>query len=148
MLDPKTRQFLVIGGEPQDRRMLIDLYATVYNSNITIRQMTSYEAEVVKLTENRAIAFKIMQLHELYKVCEKAWLDYYTIRDAVYGDDPRFNLWFSFIYPENLGFHSSKCLNKDVQAWVSWAEEIGFDPEITKLLVKKSKEYGTVNNNS
>lgn len=142
MLDPKTRQWLIIGGSPHDRRMLIDLYTTVYNSNITIRQVTNYEAEVIKLTENRAIGFKIMQLHELYKVCEQAGLDYYTIRDAVYGDDPRFSLWFSFIYPNKLGFHNSKCLGKDVLAWCSWAEFIGFDPEITKLLVKKSKEYG------
>ena len=143
MLNPKTRQWLVIGGSLQNRRTLIDLYAAVYNSNITIRQVTNYEAEVIKLTENRAIAFKIMQLHELYQVCEKSGLDYYIIRDAVYGDDPRFNLLFSFIYPDKLGFHNSKCLSKDVWAWCSWAKEVGVDPEITKLLVKKSKEWQT-----
>jgi UDPglucose 6-dehydrogenase len=141
LLDETKRQFIVIGGEPQLRRKVIDLYATVYNSNITIRQLTLYEAEIAKLTENRAIGFKVMQLHELYEACEKAGVDYYTIRDTVYGDDPRFNLWFSFIYANNLGFDSSKCLKKDIPAWAAWAESIGYNPEITNLLVKKSREY-------
>lgn len=140
-LDSKTRQFLVIGGNTGDRRKLIELYSTVYNSNITIRQLTNYEAEVVKLTENRAIGFKVMQLHELYLVCEKAGVDYYIIRDTVYGDDPRFDLWFSFIYPDNLGFSSSKCLVKDIPAWAAWAESVGINPELTRVLIKKSNDY-------
>lgn len=142
MFDINARQFMIIGGAPRDRRILIDLYTTVYNANINIRQVSAIEAEVIKLSENRAIAFKVMQIHELYLVCEQAGVDYYTIRDAVYGDDPRFNLWFTFVYPDNLGFNSSKCLKKDVPAWNAWAESVGFDPEITKILVKKSEDYG------
>lgn len=141
LLDETKRQFLVIGGKPENRRKLIELYTTVYNSNITIRQLTNYEAEICKLTENRAIGFKVMQLHELYEACEKAGIDYYTIRDTVYGDDPRFDLWFSFIYPNNLGFESSKCLKKDIPGWVAWAESVGYNADITKLLIKKSEGY-------
>lgn len=141
LIDPKTRPFFIIGGKPEDRRKLINLYATVYNSNVTIRQVTNYEAEVIKLSENRAIGFKVMQLHELYLACEKADVDYYTVRDAVYGDDPRFNLWFSFIYPGKLGFNTSKCLVKDIPAWASWAESFGVDAEITNMIVKKSTDY-------
>src|SRR3972149_2459718 len=69
MLDPRTRQFLIIGGEAKDRKELIDLYTTVYNANTNIRQVTAYEAEVIKLTENRAISFKVAQCQELYDVC-------------------------------------------------------------------------------
>jgi UDPglucose 6-dehydrogenase len=141
LLHPNGRQFKVIGGAQADRRKLIDLYSTVYNSNTNIRQLTALEAEVVKLSENRAIGFKVMQMHELYEACEAAGLDYYVIRDAVYGDDPRFDLWFSFIYPGNLGFNSSKCLKKDIPAWCAWAESIGVKPEVTKKLVEKSNEY-------
>jgi UDP-glucose 6-dehydrogenase len=139
MSNPRERQWMVIGGEPEDRRKLIDLYATVYNSNVDIRQVTALEAEVAKLSENRAIGFKVMQMHELYEACEAAGLDYYTIRDTVYGADPRFDLWFTFI-PEQLGFESSKCLSKDVPAWNTWAESVGFDPTITKVLVDESKK--------
>ena len=92
LLDETERSFLIIGGKPENRRKLIELYTSVYNANISIRQTTNLEAEVIKLSENRAIAFKMMQIQELFDVCEEANVDYYTIRDAVYSDDHRFNL--------------------------------------------------------
>jgi UDPglucose 6-dehydrogenase len=100
MTDQKTRPFIILGGEPADRRKVIELYQKCYNANISIRQVTNYEAEIIKMTENRMIAFKVAQCNELYDVCEVANVDYYTIRDAVFSDDPRANLWFSFVYPE------------------------------------------------
>jgi UDP-glucose 6-dehydrogenase len=139
-LDPKTRKFIVIGGEPKDRRVLINLYATVYNANTDIRQVTLREAEIIKLTENRAIAFKVAQCQELYDVCEKAKVDYYTIRDAVYGDDPRFNLWWTFVFPDKRGFNS-KCIPKDIYAWCGWAESLGYKPEITRAILKKNNQW-------
>lgn len=135
MTDQKSRPFIIIGGEPKNRRKVIELYQKTYNANITIRQVTNYEAEIIKLTENRAIAFKVAQCQELYDACEKAGVDYYTIRDAVYGDDPRFNLWFTFIYPEKRGFNS-KCIPKDVYGWASWAESCGYKPELTERLLE------------
>jgi UDPglucose 6-dehydrogenase len=139
MLDPKTRQFLVIGGKKKDRRKLIDLYTTVYNANMDIVQISAYEAEVVKLSENRAISFKVLQCHELYEVCELAGIDYYKIRDAVYGTDPRFNLWWTFIF-DKLGCNS-KCIPKDVYAWRAWAESLGYTPEITNALLERNKKW-------
>jgi UDPglucose 6-dehydrogenase len=120
LLDETQRRFLIIGGKPENRRKLIELYQSVYNANISIRQVSNMEAEVIKLSENRAIMFKVMQCQELYDACEKNGVDYYTIRDAVYGDDPRFNLWFTFVYPDKRGA-SSKCIPKDVLAWNQWA---------------------------
>ena len=142
MYDPKTRQFLIIGGFPENVRSLIDLYGTVYNANTNIRQVTAYEAEVIKLTENRAIAFKVAQCQELYDACHRRGINYYTIRDAVYGDDPRFNLWFTFIYPEKRGFNS-KCIPKDVYAWCAWAESCGYEPEITRAILRRNKKWIT-----
>lgn len=140
LIDPKERRFLIIGGYPKDRRRLIDLYTTVYNANITIRQVTLDEAEVIKLSENRAIAYKVAQCQELYDVCEKAGIDYYTIRDAVYGDDPRFNLWWTFVFPDNRGANS-KCVPKDVYAWCAWSESCGYKPDITKALLKRNEKW-------
>ena len=136
--DPRTRQFLIIGGNPEDRQKLIELYTTVYNANITIRQVSNLGAEVIKLSENRAIAFKVAQCKELYDVCKKAGIDYYAIRDAVYGDDPRFNLWWTFIYPGGM---NSKCIPKDVYAWCAWAESLGYKPKITRALLERNQKW-------
>lgn len=121
MLDQGERPFIILGGDKEATRKLIEAYQGVYNANTHIRQVTNLEAEVIKLSENRAIMFKVAQCQELYDACESAGVDYYTIRDAVYGDDPRFNLWFTFVYPEARGA-SSKCIPKDVYAWAAWAE--------------------------
>lgn len=140
MSDQKARPFIIIGGRPKNRRKTIELYQGAYNANITIRQVDNYDAEVIKLSENRAIAFKVAQCQELYDVCEAFGVDYYTIRDAVYGDDPRFNLWHTFIFPEKRGFNS-KCIPKDVYGWQAWAESIGYDPELTRALLKTNEKY-------
>ena len=140
MLDPKVRQFMILGGNKKDIRKVIDLYTRVYNANITIRQVSAYEAEVIKISENRAIAFKVGQCQELYDVCEKAGIDYYTIRDAIFSDDPRFNLWWTFVYPDKRGFNS-KCIPKDVYAWCAWAESCGYKPELTSNLLKVNEKY-------
>ncbi len=137
LLDMKTRPFLVIGGEPGDRRALVELYQTVYNANVTIRQLSLLEAEVVKLSENRAIAYKVAQCQELFDACEAAGVDYYAVREAVYGDDPRFNLWFSFVYPERRGM-SSKCIPKDVYAWAAWAESVGASASVTRAILDRN----------
>lgn len=139
LFNEHERKFLILGGEPEDRRKVIELYQEVYNANVTIRQVSNYEAELIKLTENRAIAYKVAQCQELYDACQASGVDYYTIRDAVYGDDPRFNLWFSFIYPEKRGFNS-KCIPKDIYAWAAWAESVGFEPKLTKALLKYNNE--------
>lgn len=138
--DLKARPFLVIGGAQKDRRQLIELYTEVYNANVSIRQLTNYEAEVVKLSENRAIAFKVAQCQELYDACQMAGLDYYAVREAIYGDDPRFNLWFSFVYPERRGLQS-KCLPKDVWAWAAWAESVGANASVTRTILERNKEW-------
>jgi len=150
LLDEKQTPFIIIGDYEEDKTnstKLIQLYQTVYNANVRIRQVTHLEAEVIKLTENRAIAFKVMQCQELYDACKSTGVDYYTIRDAVYGDDPRFNLWWTFVYPDKRGFNSSKCLSKDVPAWcawakcVGWADPKGIEPKLTEALIEKSNEY-------
>jgi len=140
LLDTAKTPFIILGGWREHARKVIDLYTKVYNANISIRQVSLYEAEVIKLSENRAIAFKVAQCQELYDACEKAGLDYYTIRDAVYGDDPRFNLWWTFVYPEKRGFNS-KCIPKDVYAWAAWAESLGYEPKITRGILEKNKEW-------
>lgn len=138
--DMRTRPFLVIGGAPQDRRALIELYQGVYSANVTIRQLSLLEAEVVKLSENRAIAFKVAQCQELYDACEFAEIDYYQVREAVYGDDPRFNLWHTFVYPDKRGMNS-KCIPKDVLAWCSWAESTGASASITRAILERNQTW-------
>lgn len=141
LLDTTQTNFIIIGSDYlDDSRNLIELYAIVYNANIKIRQVSLKEAEIIKLSENRAIAFKVAQCQELFDVCELAEVDYYEVVQAVYGDDPRFNLWWTFVFPENRGFNS-KCIPKDIYAWCAWAESLGYEPKITRAILERNKEW-------
>lgn len=140
LLDESKTPFMVLGGSPQNTQKVIELYQGVYNANIKIRQVSNLEAEIIKLSENRAIMFKVAQCQELYDVCTKAGANYYTVREAVYGDDPRFNLWWTFVYPKKRGA-SSKCIPKDVYAWAAWAEYLGYEPEITRAILERNKKW-------
>jgi UDPglucose 6-dehydrogenase len=144
LLDESERKFMIIGGQSENRRKLIEAYQSVYNANIAIRQVTNLEAEVIKLSENRAIAWKVAQAQELYDYCEAQGVDYYTVREAVYGDDPRFNRWFTFVYPDRRGM-SSKCIPKDVLAWAAAAESVGIKPRITRAILEKNVEWLALN---
>ena len=135
---------MILGGSQKDRREAINLYATVYNANVSIRQVSLLEAEVIKLSENRAIFYKVVQCQELYDACEASGVDYYTVRDAVYGDDPRMNLWWTFVYPNARGANS-KCIPKDVYAWCAWAESTGIDPHLTRESLKYNEKLVNLN---
>ncbi len=140
MTNQKERPFVILGGTLENRRKVIDLYTGIYNANTKITQVTAYEAEVIKLSENRAISFKVAECQELYDVCREARIDYYTIQQAVYGDDPRFNLWWTMVYPDKRGFNS-KCIPKDVYAWAAWAESVGYKPVITEALLERNEKW-------
>lgn len=138
MNDQRTRAFAILGGTPHGRRLAITLLQLAYNANVRIHQTDHRTAEVVKLTENRAAAWKVHECQELYDVCEASGLDYYELRELIYGTDPRLNLWWSFVYPEKRGFQS-KCIPKDVLAWAAWAESCGVDPIATKAILQANQ---------
>lgn len=140
LMDQKQRQFMIIGGDERSIEKAIGVYQQVYNANVHIRETTAYEAEVIKLSENRAIMFKVAQCQELYDFCKAAGVNYNTVREAVYADDPRFNLWFTFIYPEKRGALSS-CIPKDVYAWAACAESVGYYPHLTHAMLTENHKY-------
>lgn len=131
LLDEARTPFMILGGKPENRKKVIEAYQGVYNANVRIRGMTNLEAEVVKLSENRSILFRVLEAQELYDACEANGVDYYTVREAVYGDDPRMSLYWTFVFPENRGAQS-KCIPKDPYAWSAWAK----DSELTDAALR------------
>lgn len=139
LVDMQKTNFLILGGDKGDLENVISLYQKVYNANTKIRKVTRLEAEVIKLSENRAIGYKVAQCQELYDACQAAGVDYDVIREAVYGDDPRFNLWWTFVYKNERGL-SSKCIPKDLYGWQKWAFDNGCDPQLTISLLEYNKK--------
>jgi len=140
LADSRQHPFLLFGGTLADTRMAIEAYHAVYNSSVRIRQTDPLNAEIIKLAENRAIAHKVAEVQELYDLCEAAGVDYYLIREAVYGDDPRMSPYWTFVYPQQRGFNS-KCIPKDVCAIAAYARSLGIHLNITETILEQNKSY-------
>lgn len=65
-LQMDARQFMIIGGDAEDRRKVIECYQQAYNANVTIRQVTRYEAEIINPCCFACI-IQFLTLHNLIK---------------------------------------------------------------------------------
>lgn len=134
------RGFLILGGEGRDLREVIACYQQVYNATVRIRQTDALTAELIKLGENRAIAHRVAEAQELYDLCEAAGVDYYTVREGIYQDDPRMSPYWTFVYAEERGFNS-KCIPKDVYALAAYARQLEAPLEVTEALLARNERY-------
>ncbi|MGH9486441.1 MAG: hypothetical protein ACRD04_02475 [Terriglobales bacterium] len=136
----RDRDFLILGGEPGDRREAIELYQQVYNASVRIRQTDALTAELIKLGENRAIAHRVAEAQELYDLCEAAGVDYYEVREGIYQDDPRMTPYWTFVFPRQRGFNS-KCIPKDVYALTAYARSLQAPLEVTEAVLERNRRY-------
>ena len=135
-----NRSFLILGGSPRAVRVVIEAYHQVYNASVRIRQTDALTAEIIKLAENRSIAHKVAEVQELFDLCEAAGVDYYSVREAVYQDDPRMSPYWTFVYPDQRGFNS-KCVPKDVYAIAAFARSVQSPLEVTEALLERNERY-------
>lgn len=133
--DPHARGTHLLGVGRSNGRWLIELLQYSTNARQRFRKLSYFEAEFAKLSENRAIAIRVMEFQELFYACERAGIDYDNIREAVYGDDPRFDLLWSFVGPLHSGL-KTKCLPKDVLAWSAFVESTGLVPDLTRAALR------------
>lgn len=135
-----SRSFLILGGEKQDTQAAIKIFQKAYNSSIKIRQLTALEAEVTKYLENRHIAFTVAECNEAYDFCQKIGVDYNSVREAVFQDDPRMSPYWTFVYHDERGFFS-KCIPKDIYAIAAKAREIESPMEITEKILQVNEKW-------
>lgn len=134
--DERSIPFIILGGDLEDCQKAIELYHTVYNSNVRILFLTSKEAEIVKYMENSAIATKVTFCNEFYNICKTFGADYNMVREGFLMDQ-RMSRDFTFVYPDNQGF-DGKCLPKDVNAIVKASEGAGYEPLFLKDVLKNN----------
>lgn len=139
-VNERTRPFLILGGDREDTNRAIEIFQTVYNASVKIRQMSAIEAEITKYLENRHIAFTVAECNEAYDLCKKLGVDYNNVREAVFQDDPRMSPYWTFVYPNNRGF-STKCIPKDIYAITSFAKDVGSPMKITEVILEQNKKW-------
>jgi UDPglucose 6-dehydrogenase len=120
--------FVILGGEPVDRRWFIDQLLPVLGPTKTYYQCAATEAELIKYAENSYFATKITFVNEFRRICEHFDVDWHAVREG-WLLDPRVERMHTGAFQGSQGF-AGRCLPKDLQAIIAAAAARGYDPRL------------------
>lgn len=137
------REFLVLGGRPEDVSAAADFYKHFYNSYVHMFFSDATTAEVCKYMENAFYAMKVTFVNEFYDIAKAHGVDFNLLRE-LWLADTRISRDHTFVYPDNRGF-SGKCLPKDCNAIVQSSRARGYEPEFMTACLKINDKFQALN---
>jgi len=142
--DMRDRSHIVLGGRRSARKMAIRVFQEVYPATITMFECDALTAELIKLAENAYLATRVTFFNSLYDICEQLDVDYDLLREGLTLDE-RIGKSHSFVYGDNRGWSSSKCLNKDVPALVTVARGLKVPMKFWVGLIEQNRTHNRRN---
>jgi UDPglucose 6-dehydrogenase len=79
---PHQVPFVILGGDPRTRCVLIDVLQPVLGPTVTYFQCTAIEAETIKYMENAYLAAKVTFVNEFRRICAALGADWHTVREG------------------------------------------------------------------
>lgn len=137
------REFIVLGGTPEDTSAVADFYKNYYNAYVHIYFGDAKTAEVCKYMENAFYAVKVTFVNEFYDIAKAHGVDFNRLRE-LWLADTRISRDHTFVYPEARGF-SGKCLPKDCNAIVKSSRERGYEPELMAATLRINDAFQSLN---
>lgn len=137
----KETPFFIFGGEPEDTKQAVDLYLPIVGPTKKYIQTSAKAAEMAKYVTNAFASTKITFCYEIASVCEKANLDFNLVRE-LWLMDPRVNPMHTAVFADNKYPFGGKCLPKDTQALINYAESVGYNPQLLKEVIQSNNRIG------
>ncbi|NOU62714.1 hypothetical protein GC096_01470 [Paenibacillus sp. LMG 31461] len=134
--DLRHRTWLTLGGASADASLVVRAYQQVYNAEVRIRLTDARTAEMAKYMENCFLALKVSFCNEFYDIAGAHGIDYNELRE-VWLEDPRIGRSHTFVYEDNRGY-GGKCLPKDVNALISFAEDKDVNVDLMRTVQQKN----------
>lgn len=91
-------------------------------------------AEMIKYASNCALASRISYWNEIYYICQRLRINSRTVAEVV-GKDKRIGE-YGTVHGKAFG---GKCLPKDLQAFISFSQQIGYEPILMKAVSEINK---------
>lgn len=132
--DCPEQDFLVLGGEPEYRSRVCNLYNLIKPGNFRYIFTDNKTAELAKYLENCWLALKVTFCNEFADIAKKFGVDYNELREC-WVADKRISPSHTLVYP-NQPYYNSHCLNKDIPALLASCKEVG----ISAPLIEKVRE--------
>jgi UDPglucose 6-dehydrogenase len=125
MQDTISPHAIVVGGSnSKSIENLTKFYRTIYKKKQNIVETNNVTAEVIKYANNAFLATKISFINSIANICQKLPGTNVDKIAQIIGMDPRIGNQFLRAGP---GYGGS-CFPKDVQALISFANDIGYKP--------------------
>ncbi len=137
------REFVVLGGTPEDVSRAADFYKHYYNSYARFYFGDAKTAEVCKYMENAFYAVKVTFVNEFYDIAKAHGVDFNQLRE-LWLADTRISRDHTFVYADARGF-SGKCLPKDCNAIVHSSRKQGYEPKLMAATLKINEEFQRMN---
>jgi UDPglucose 6-dehydrogenase len=137
------REFVVLGGAPEDVSAAADFYKHFYNSYVRYYFCDAVTAEVAKYMENAFYAVKVTFVNEFHEIARVHGVDFNLLRE-IWLADPRISRDHTFVYPQARGF-SGKCLPKDCNAIIQSSLARGYQPKLMQQTLKINEDFLRMN---
>lgn len=119
--NPYNRSWITLGGHTEDCEKIVELYQTVFTSELIINIVDAKTAELAKYMENCFYATKVTFCNQFYDLAKALKVDYTQLRET-WLLDPRISRDHTFVYPHERGYGGS-CLPKDLAATIAQGEQ-------------------------
>ena len=135
--EPIYHDFMIIGGNPQDREDILQFFYPVLGATKVYYQVDETTSELIKYMENAAIASKVTLCNEFYNIAAAFGVNYSQVREG-FVLDKRQGTMFTIVYKNRRGF-DGKCLPKDINGIIDASTKAGYDPEFLRDVWKNNK---------
>jgi UDPglucose 6-dehydrogenase len=133
--DFKNQTRIILGGTRKGTNILRQVYSKVFPS-ATIVKTGSKTAEMVKYFTNSFLATKVSFANEMKQICDGLDIDYDKVVEYATYDERLGKSHWAVPGPDGeLGF-GGHCLPKDLNALITLAHELGFQPEVLEAVVE------------
>lgn len=93
--------------------------------------MPAKEAEMIKYAVNNYYALKVIFANQVYDICQAAGINYETVKEGFVADKRVMNSHLEIVHKGYRGY-GGKCLRKDMDSMIDFAQEQGIDLKLFK----------------
>ena len=137
--EPIYHDFMIIGGDPQDREEILQFFYPILGATKTYYQVDETTSELIKYMENCAIATKVTLCNEFYNIAKAFGVNYSQLREG-FVLDKRQGEMFTIVYKDKKGWNG-KCLPKDICGLIKSVVKSGYEPEFLRDIVKSNARF-------
>lgn len=103
------------------------------------RILPAEAAEMSKFFGNTWFAVKVVFANQIYDLCQALGIDYEVVRDCV-GADRRIGRSHLDVLHGGYRGYGGKCLPKDTRSLIKFAESLGLDPKLLKMVEEINRD--------